>query len=211
MVNSMVNSRVNNLINSIRCYFIAFVAGFAIITSNVVFAENYQDHKPLPFNPECGVNIAFTKIPKITKLTTPINEQVSLFSKNYISVQVAKGARIASNVSCQKLTKAKYTASEQEWQNILKTNFQQLAEKGFREVTLSPLVAEDAFFKGEEQSREYIMKAVHNNATQVFYLANILNKSQNTLYTVMISGNISVMTEVKTEYQRVIASLGTLH
>jgi endo-alpha-1,4-polygalactosaminidase (GH114 family) len=126
-------------------------------------------------------------------------------------VQVVKGGRIASNVSCQKLTKAKYTASEQEWQNVLKTNFKQLAEKGFKEVTLTPLVARDAIFNGEEQSREYVMKAAHDNDTQVFYLANILNKSQNTLYTVMISGNINVMTEVKTEYQRILASLGTLH
>jgi hypothetical protein len=194
-----------------QCYFIAFFGVITVITSNAVWAVNQQEDNPLTFNPECGLNVSFKKIPKISTQTTPINEQVSLFSKNYISVQIAKGARIASNVSCQKLTKAKYTASEQEWQNILKTNFQQLAEKGFKEVTLTPLVAQNAFFKGEEQSREYVMKASHDSDTQVFYLANILNKNYDTLYTVMISGNVSVTAEIKTEFQRVLNSLGDLY
>jgi hypothetical protein len=202
---------VNSMVNSMQCYFIAFIGVIAVITSNTVWAVNQQEDNPLPFNPACGVNVTFKKTPKITKLTTALNEQVSLFSKSYISIQVAKGARIATNVSCQKLTKAKYTANEQEWQNILKTNFQQLAKKGFKDVTLTPLVTGNTFFEGEEQSREYFMEASDDNDVQVFYLANILNKKYDTLYTVMISGDISVTTEVKTEYQRVLASLGIFH
>lgn len=199
------------MINSMQYCFIGLVYLFAVSLSNKVWAVNQQEGNSAVYNAECGLNIAFKKIPKITELTTPINAQVSLFSKNYISVQIAKGARIASNVSCQKLTKAKYTASEQEWQNILKTNFQQLAKKGFKEVTLTPLEAENAIFSGNEQSREYLINASHANDSQVFYLANILNKNYDTLYTIMISGNISVTAEIKKEYERVINGLGTLH
>jgi hypothetical protein len=206
----MVNNMVSGMVNSMKCYFIPFIGLITIITSNTVWAVNQQNENQVLHNPECGINITFKKTPKITKLITALNEQVSLFSKNYINVKVMKGARIATNLSCQKLTKAKYTASEQEWQNILKTNFQQLAKKGFKEVTLTPLVAKNTFFKGQEQSREYFMEALHDSGSQVFYLANILNKTDDTLYTIMISGDASVTAGVKSEYQRVLLSLGVL-
>jgi hypothetical protein len=210
MVINKVNNMINRMINSMQCYFIAFIGVIAVITSNTVWSVNQQEDNSLPFNPECGVNITLKKTPKITKLTTALNKQASLFSKSYISVQVTKGARIATNVSCQKLTKAKYTASEQEWQNILKTNFQQLAKKGFKEVTLTPLVADNSFFEGQEKSREYYMEASRGSGSQVFYLANILNNTDDTLYTIMISGDVSVTADVKAEYQRVLLSLGAL-
>ncbi len=156
---------------------------------------------------KCGVNVEFKSIPKVTERSYQVADNVEMFTKGYLAYQNVKSAKMATNITCQLLSGTQYQATEQEWQSILKANFTNLSKQGYEELKLTPLEGKNKYFHGDEQHREYRFDVSKDDFGQVFYIVNILNKQQTTLYSVMISGDSSIAAEIEVEYQRILASL----
>ncbi|MBU2891937.1 hypothetical protein KO495_01210 [Colwellia sp. D2M02] len=156
---------------------------------------------------ECGVNAEFKNIPQVAKKTYQLSEQVSLYTKQYLSSQSVNSAQLATFVSCQRLVGANYTGAEDEWQRIFDNSLSELATKGFKEVEFVSYKKDAQRYQGELLSKEYVVEASKGATKQTFYMLNILNENKAVLFNIVVSADSSIAKAAEDEFIRFVGTL----
>ncbi|WP_372767914.1 PsbP-related protein [Pseudoalteromonas sp.] len=155
---------------------------------------------------KCDATADFVTPPKTKRQSLDLAEGVTLKLAQTISTQIKSNAKIASNVICQVLEGASYTGSEEEWQGFINSAANGLIAKEYQNVTLTLVGEMDATYKGKKQNKEYVFTAKTPSGVQHIHNLAVLDKENNTFYTLSVSGDESIKDEVIKEYKRLVDS-----
>lgn len=154
----------------------------------------------------CNFNIKFSSEPKEKQQTLNISDGVDLNIKQFVSVKQIKAANIASNVTCQQLVGQKYTGSQQEWQGFVKNALQGLINAGFKNLQFTRVGQDDAVYEGKLENMEYSFTGAIDKNKQIIHNLAVLDKSNNQVVIISVSGNERVSDEIKEEYTNLVKS-----
>ncbi|MCQ8881329.1 hypothetical protein NQS96_05860 [Pseudoalteromonas shioyasakiensis] len=154
----------------------------------------------------CNFNIKFSSEPKEKQQTLNISDGVDLNIKQFVSVKQIKAANIASNVTCQQLVGQKYTGSQQEWQGFVKNALQGLINAGFKNLQFTRVGQDDAVYEGKLENMEYSFTGAIDKNKQIIHNLAVLDKSNNQVVIISVSGNERVADEIKEEYTNLVKS-----
>lgn len=159
----------------------------------------------------CNVALAFTKKPKVKQQTLKLNATVTMVFTNGVAINNSFSAKLASNVTCQQLTGAIYTGSETEWANFFNSANQGLLKANYKQITFT-LVGEDEKNFHVDLDTNFIAKEYDYTGTidgnkQLIKNLALLDKSKNTLYTFSVSGNEIIESNIRLEFERLLASI----
>lgn len=157
-------------------------------------------------NEACKFDIKFTSDPKLKEQTITVAPNVDLKIKQFISVQTVKDAKIADNVMCQQLIGQQYTGSADEWKGFINSAFQGLLNADFKDVKFTKVGTDDAAYKGTLANMEYTFTGNTGGNKQVIHNLAVLDKKNNQVITLSVSGNEKVSEEIKEEYFRLVSS-----
>lgn len=155
----------------------------------------------------CNIDIKFETKPAIKQQTVKVAEGIDLFMTQMLATKSSDGAKIASNLICQKMIGTSYTGTEQEWQYFLESALKGLLAAGFKDVQVTAITATDKIYKGAFGNVEYSFVGVRAENKQHFYNLAILDKINNTVYTLSVSGNERAQAKIKNEFERMVNSL----
>ncbi|AQP99411.1 hypothetical protein B0W48_06100 [Pseudoalteromonas aliena] len=182
----------------------------ALLSTTTVYATpvgaNLAGAKEASANNACKFDIKFSSDPKQKQQLLNVAPNVDLKLKQFIATKVVKGARVASNVMCQQLIGQQYTGSQQEWQGFINNALQGLLNGGFKDLKLTKVGTNDAAYKGTLGNMEYIFTGDNSGNKQVIYNLAVLDKANNQVITISVSGNEKVTQEIQDEYQRLVNS-----
>ncbi|TMO04191.1 hypothetical protein [Pseudoalteromonas sp. S558] len=182
----------------------------ALLSTTTVYATpvgaNLADAKEASANNACKFDIKFLSDPKQKQQLLNVAPNVDLKLKQFIATKVVKGARVASNVMCQQLIGQQYTGSQQEWQGFINNALQGLLNGGFKDLKFTKVGSNDAAYKGTFDNMEYIFTGDNSGNKQVIYNLTVLDKPNNQVITLSVSGNEKVTQEIQNEYQRLVNS-----
>ncbi|WP_462180706.1 hypothetical protein [Pseudoalteromonas gelatinilytica] len=154
----------------------------------------------------CNFDIKFSSEPKEKQQTLNIGDGVDLNLKQFVSVKQIRAANIASNVTCQHLVGQKYTGSQQEWQGFVKNALQGLMNAGFKDLQFTRVGQDDAIYEGTLDNMEYSFTGVIDKNKQIIHNLAVLDKSNNQVVIISVSGNERVAAEIKEEYTNLVKS-----
>ncbi len=154
----------------------------------------------------CKFNIKFSSDPQVKEQQLNVAPNVDLKLKQFVAMQSVKGAKIATNVMCQQLIGQQYTGSQQEWQGFINNALNGLKNAGFESLSLTRVGSNDAIYKGELDNYEYIFAGDIGGNKQVIHNLAVLDKANNQVITLSVSGNEKVTQEIQDEYQRLVNS-----
>ncbi|WP_042150688.1 MULTISPECIES: hypothetical protein [unclassified Pseudoalteromonas] len=155
---------------------------------------------------KCEINVDFVTNAKEKQQVIPASKDVSIYIKQMLAVHSSSGVKIASNAICQKLSGASYTGSEQEWQSFISSAVNGLLKANYTDLQITMVGEDDKVYQGKLAHKEYIFTgSVPGNKQHIYNLA-VLDKSNNTVYTMSVSGNERAVREVKSEFSRLIKS-----
>lgn len=154
----------------------------------------------------CDFDIKFSSEPKEKQQTLNIGNGVDLNLKQFISIKQIKAANIASNVTCQQLVGQKYTGSKEEWQGFVKNALQGLINSGFKDLQFTRVGQDDAVYEGDLENMEYSFTGAINKNKQIIHNLAVLDKSNNQVVIISVSGNERVADEIKEEYTNLVKS-----
>jgi hypothetical protein len=130
---------------------------------------------------------------------------------NTVAIKEIKSARIASNITCQQLTGASYTGSNEEWAKFFDSAFQGLHKAKFKNIQFTLAGEDDKVFDtilaNDYAVKEYVLTGDADGNKQVFKNLALLDKANNTVYTFSVSGNIAVEAEIIEEFNRLVGSI----
>lgn len=155
----------------------------------------------------CLVNVEFVNPPQVKHETHKLNESISLDMSQQLDVQTFGNIKVATNVTCQKLIGAKYTGSEQEWNNFIGTARKGLLATGHKDLKITVFPNDNELFDGKHQSLEYRFSGERAGNKQLIYNFAVLNKTQNTLYVFAVSGHENAKKEIEEEFSRLKKSV----
>ncbi len=154
----------------------------------------------------CRFDIKFLTMPKIKKQTIDASPTVKLFLKQYLATQTRNGADIASNVMCQQLIGQQYTGSQQEWAGFIDNGIKGLLKAGVTDIQFTKVGDNDAAYKGPLGNIEYVFTGNNGGNKQVIHNLAVLDKANNQVITLSVSGNEKVTQEIQDEYKRLVNS-----
>ncbi|MFY8285255.1 hypothetical protein AAEU31_17275 [Pseudoalteromonas sp. SSMSWG5] len=154
----------------------------------------------------CNFDIKFSSEPKEKQQTLNISTGVDLNLKQFVSIKQIKAANIASNVTCQQLVGQKYTGSKEEWQGFVKNALQGLINSGFKDLQFTRVGQDDAVYEGDLENMEYSFTGTINKNKQIIHNLAVLDKSNNQVVIISVSGNERVADEIKEEYTNLVKS-----
>lgn len=159
----------------------------------------------------CNVALAFTKKPKVKQQTLKLNATVTMVFTNALAINNNFSAKLASNVTCQQLTGANYTGSEAEWIKFFNSASQGLLKANYKQLTFTLVGENDKNFQidlGKNFiAKEYDYTGTIDGNKQLIKNLALLDKSKNTLYTFSVSGNELIESNVRLEFERLLASI----
>jgi len=155
----------------------------------------------------CLVQVEFNNPPKVKHEQHKVNANISLDMSQQLDIQTKGNIKIATNVTCQKLNGAKYSGSEQEWNNFLNTARRGLSATGHKDLKITLYPKDGALFDGKHAQMEYRFSANRQGNKQVIYNLAVLNKEQNTLYVFAVSGNENATRDIEEEFARLKESI----
>jgi hypothetical protein len=165
----------------------------------------------------CQLEIDFEKKPRTKKQALNLSADVQMAITNKISINKALKARIATNVSCQKLMGASYTGSEAEWAKFFDSAISGLVQSGSKGLEFTLVGDNDREFNAIATSytdlassfiaKEYTFSGEIRGTKQVIRNLALLDKESNILYTLSVSGHDSVTTEIGQEFSRLVTSI----
>jgi hypothetical protein len=178
----------------------------ALLSPNKVYANNTGYSEQL-----CDLLLDFSDEPKIKLKTLKLNKTVTMVLTNAVAFNDGLAAIVASNVTCQQLTGASYTGSEAEWAKFFNSASQGLIKASYKELEFTLVGADDNIFESALadgfMAKEYDYKGTIGNNTQLIKNLALLDKHNNTLYTFSVSGNVMVESNVRLEFERLLASI----
>lgn len=154
----------------------------------------------------CQFDIKFASKPQQKNQTIQASPTVSMDITQFVAKQATKGAYIASNVTCQHLTGHSYTGSQQEWAGFIDSGIKGLLKAGVTDIQFTKVGADDAAYKGTLDNIEYIFTGDNGGNKQVIHNLAVLDKTNNQVITLSVSGNEKVTQEIQDEYQRLVNS-----
>jgi hypothetical protein len=154
----------------------------------------------------CKFKIKFSSNPQKKVQQLNIAPNVDLNLKQFIATKKIKAANISSNVICQQLVGQYYSGSEQEWQGFIKNGIQGLLKAGFKDLQYTKVGSDDAVYMGSLDYMEYIFTGDIGGNKQVIHNLAVLDKANNQVITLSVSGNEKVTQEIQDEYQRLVSS-----
>ncbi|MCP4990437.1 MAG: hypothetical protein GY928_31690 [Colwellia sp.] len=198
------------LLNLIKPVLLSLVLGLAFMLASV--ATNKAIANQETYNQAlCALVLNFSDKPKKKQQTLKLNATVSMALTNAIALNNSYAARIATNVSCQQLTGASYTGSHVEWAKFFDSATQGLIKASYKELEFTLVGSDEINFKSalaqEFVAKEYDYIGTIGNNKQLIKNLALLDKKNNTLYTFSVSGNVMVESNVKLEFERLLASI----
>ena len=157
-------------------------------------------------NNACQFDIKFASKPQQKNQTIQASPTVSMDLTQFVAKQVKKGAYIASNVTCQHLTGHSYTGSQQEWAGFIDSGIKGLLKAGVTDIQFTKVGGDDAAYKGALDNIEYVFTGDNGGNKQVIHNLAVLDKENNQVITMSVSGNEKVTKEIQDEYQRLVNS-----
>lgn len=157
-------------------------------------------------NAICQFDIEFATKAKQKSQAIKASPTVTMKLKQFVATKSLKGAKIASNVMCQHLIGHAYTGSEQEFASFIDNGIKGLLKAGLEDLQFTRVGTNDAAYKGELANMEYIFTGDNSGNKQVIHNLAVLDKSNNQVITISVSGNEKVANEIKSEYQRLVNS-----
>jgi hypothetical protein len=154
----------------------------------------------------CNVKLEFSTIPEKKYQEVKVADGVKLSLAQMMATKKFEGAKVASNFICQVMTGASYTGSNEEWQGFINSATQGLANSGYTNVQFIPVVPKEKKYQSELQSIEYGFIATRGDNTQYILNLAVLDKGKNAVYTISVSGNELVEKQIKSEFERLVAS-----
>lgn len=154
----------------------------------------------------CNAQVKFFDKALIKKQSLNLSEGVKIEIEQGISTIKNKGARIASNVMCQKLTGKIYTGTDEEWAAYITNGLDGLKKAKATDVKLSLSAGKDMLFPKLNNTREYKVFANLGGNKQVFFNYVLLSKDENTVYSISVSGSIKIKTRIEEEFVRLVKS-----
>jgi len=157
-------------------------------------------------NNACKFDIKFASKPQQKNQSIQASPTVSMDLTQFIATKVVDSAKIASNVTCQHLIGYSYTGSQQEWAGFIDSGVKGLIKAGVTDIQFTKVGTNDAAYKGEMANMEYIFTGDNGGNKQVIHNLTVLDKANNQVITLSVSGNEKVTQEIKDEYQRLVNS-----
>ncbi|WP_404341341.1 hypothetical protein [Pseudoalteromonas mariniglutinosa] len=154
----------------------------------------------------CEFDIKFASKPEQNKQTVQASPTVTMQIEQFLAKKSIKGANIASNVICQHLTGHAYTGSEQEWAGFIDNGIKGLIKAGVKDLQFTKIGENDATYKGDLAHMEYVFTGDNGGNKQIIHNLAVLDKKNNQVITLSVSGNEKVASEIKDEYQRLVNS-----
>jgi len=171
---------------------------FSLISS-VVFANPQSSEV-------CSAELVFHKKPLAKNQTLALDKNISLKLHQYLTTYTHESAQIATNVTCQQLTGASYTGSDEEWGGVIKSALDGIQAKGATDVKLALTTELGKVYKGSENNKEYDFRANFTGNKQVIKNLTVLDLPRNTVYTLSVSGAEQIEDEVVKEFTRLVNS-----
>lgn len=157
-------------------------------------------------NNACQFDIKFASKPQQKNQSIQASPTVSMDLTQFVAKQVEKGAVIASNVTCQHLIGHSYTGSQQEWAGFIDSGIKGLIQAGVADIQFTKVGTNDAAYKGTLDNMEYVFTGDNGGNKQVIHNLTVLDKPNNQVITLSVSGNEKVTQEIQDEYQRLVNS-----
>lgn len=157
-------------------------------------------------NNACKFDIKFASKPQQKNQSIQASPTVSMDLTQFVAKQTKQGAVIASNVTCQHLIGHRYSGSEQEWAGFIDSGIKGLIQAGVAGIQFTKVGTNDAAYKGEMANMEYMFTGDNGGNKQVIHNLTVLDKANNQVITLSVSGNEKVTQEIKDEYQRLVNS-----
>ena len=154
----------------------------------------------------CDSFITFSADVQNAENTVKVSESVAIAMKQFYSKTTVDGYKVASNVICQQLSGVKYSGSTEEWQGFLNNTVAELMQKGGTDLQFMIVGSDDAIYQSAYDHKEYIIHGTFKKVDQIIYNLAVLDKKNNTLYTLSVSGGKVVNKEIKAEFKRLVKS-----
>lgn len=161
----------------------------------------------------CGLTLNFESEPARKQQIINMNAQVSMTITNSISIKKSLAAQIATNTTCQQLTGASYTGSQQEWSKFFDSAFSGLVKANYQDLKFT-LVGENEkayTLKNSLMTKEYILTGKIKNNKQIIKNLALLDKENSRMYTFSVSGNEMVAAEIDKEFKRLVSSIKSVN
>jgi hypothetical protein len=177
-----------------------------LLSPNNAFANQATYKQPL-----CDLVFDFSDKPKIKQQTLKLNATVTMVFTNALALKDGLAARIATNVTCQQLTGTSYTGSDAEWGKFFNSASQGLVKAGYTGLEFTLVGSADEIFQSplakQFMAKEYSYTGTIGTNKQLINNLALLDKTTNTLYTFSVSGNVMVESNVRLEFERLLASI----
>jgi hypothetical protein len=158
-------------------------------------------------NKVCQAQVSFTNKVQKKQQEVSLSADMSVSMSQFLSVQSRMyGNKVASNVICQQLVGGRYTGSSQEWSQFMESGITGLQKSSGTKIRVVDVGDEEKHFHQAIDHREYTFYGTFKGSKQVIYNVAILDKLNNTLYTLSVSGAEQLHSDILNEFKRLIKS-----
>lgn len=156
---------------------------------------------------KCSVNLSVGSSATTSQKGVEIAPNQYMYIETVQAKQTINDHRMAKVANCQRLTGINYSGSAPEWQSYFNRSIQALADKGFTKIDATAHVGDKALYKGLGNSKEvsFIATNEQSKQTQLIKILAVLDKNSNTLYSVSVSGAITLQQQIQQSYQHLVA------
>ncbi|WP_448213057.1 hypothetical protein [Colwellia sp. MEBiC06753] len=159
----------------------------------------------------CDAQVQLKAKPLIKSQHIVLNDQVSIDINQWLSTSIINSRKLAVNIICQKLTGANYTGSKEEWMQFIQTAVNGFKKTKATDIQLTIVGLDERVYKESENSQEYTITANFEGNKQIIRNVAILDKKANTVYTLSVSGEVGISTQIEQEFVRVVQSFKLNH
>ncbi|MEW6983275.1 hypothetical protein AAD001_11555 [Colwelliaceae bacterium 6471] len=154
----------------------------------------------------CNAIVDFANEPLHNTQSVKLNENVSIELNQFLSETYFNGAKVKSNVICQKLYGSQYTGSEPEWALFIQNAIENFKRTGIESGRLVFPSDVDKVYSKNLDNKEYAFFGNYNGTKQIFKNIAILDKRHNTVFTISVSGADRAKHKINEEFQRLVNS-----
>jgi hypothetical protein len=187
------------------------LVAFSIVLLALIMPTVSYAQQPTIEHNLCGLTVSFENQPKIKQQTLKLAETVTMEITNALALNDSYGAIIATNISCQQLAGASYTGSAAEWAKFFNSANQGLVNASYKDIEFTLLGTDDTIANRSLASaftaKEYDYTATIDTNKQLIKNLALLDTANNTLYTLSVSGSSTIESNVRLEFERLLASI----
>jgi len=192
--------------------FLFFPVHAVEVKTNPVTDDNGDAVSELFHVDVCDAKLKFVTEPRSKAQTVKLNETVSLSLNQFIAVQKSRFiTTVATNVICQKLVGADYSGTEEEWIQFIQQASSGMQASGGKSMRLELVGEKEKVFLKDINNREYRFYGEFKGVKQTIHNVAILDKENNIVYTLSVSGEVKGVKAIREEFARLVESLELPH